>query len=89
MYTYPNSTTLELDRLQHDRPAACFIAQQHSSVNVVTLRSPPTRKNTARFVKYHSLYFLKKKTRVTQNLHYMELRKSEMAALVSVWRTSR
>ena len=34
----PNSNTLELDRPQHDRPSACVIAQQYSSVTLVLLR---------------------------------------------------
>jgi hypothetical protein len=34
----PNSKTQEPDRLQHDRPAACVIAQQYSSANSVSLR---------------------------------------------------
>jgi hypothetical protein len=31
------SNTLECDRPQHDRPAACVIAQQYSSVTLVLL----------------------------------------------------
>ena len=45
MYTHtrqsslnPKSKTLEPDRPQHDRPAACVIAQQYSSVTLVLLR---------------------------------------------------
>ena len=33
-----NSSTLERDRLQHDRPTACVIAQHYSSVTLVLLR---------------------------------------------------
>jgi hypothetical protein len=32
-----NSHTLKPDRLQHDRPAACVIAQQYSSVTFISL----------------------------------------------------
>jgi hypothetical protein len=38
---------MELDRLQHDRPAACVIAQQYSSATFVTFI--PARKNPGRF----------------------------------------
>jgi hypothetical protein len=34
----PNSTTLEPDRTQPDRPAICVIAQQHSNATFVVLR---------------------------------------------------
>jgi len=34
----PNSNTLEPDRPQHDRPAACVIAQQYFSITLVILR---------------------------------------------------
>ena len=34
----PNSNALEPDRPQHDRPAACVIAQQYFSVTLVLLR---------------------------------------------------
>jgi hypothetical protein len=33
-----NSNTPEADRPQHDRPAACVIAQQYSSATFVSLR---------------------------------------------------
>jgi hypothetical protein len=33
-----NSKTLNLDRPQHDRPAACVIAQQYSPAALVSLR---------------------------------------------------
>jgi hypothetical protein len=35
---HPNSRTLELDRPQRDRPAACVIAQQYSYATFVSLR---------------------------------------------------
>jgi len=34
----PNPNTLEPERPQHDRPAACAIAQQYSSATFVFLR---------------------------------------------------
>jgi hypothetical protein len=34
----PNSSTLEPDRPQYDRTAACVIAQQYSSVTSLSLR---------------------------------------------------
>ena len=34
----PNTSTLEPDRPQHDRFAACVIAQQYSSATLVSLR---------------------------------------------------
>jgi hypothetical protein len=34
----PNLSTLECDLPKHDRPAACVIAQQYSSVTLFSLR---------------------------------------------------
>jgi hypothetical protein len=45
MYTHGNpSEALEVDRLQHDRHAACVIAQQYASASFVSL-SFQSRKN--------------------------------------------
>jgi len=42
----PHCNTLEPDRPQHDRPAACVIAQQHSSATFVSLSIHPAKKNS-------------------------------------------
>jgi hypothetical protein len=50
---------MEPDRPQHDRPAACVIAQQYSSATFVTLRfSSPQRKFRRAFKKITSISFL-------------------------------
>jgi len=49
--------TLEPDRQQRDRPSACVIAQQYSSVTSVSLRSHCRDKNSARVL----LYFYNRK----------------------------
>jgi hypothetical protein len=39
----PNSTTVEPDLTQHDRPAVCVIAQQYSYATLVSLRFHPRK----------------------------------------------
>jgi hypothetical protein len=40
LYTYTNRSSLEPDRQQQDRPAACVIAQKNSSATFVLLCFP-------------------------------------------------
>jgi len=49
----PKFNTLQRDRPQHDRPAACVIAQQYSSATIIVLRvhSSKKKKNSARVPK--------------------------------------
>ena len=43
----PHSSTMEPDRPQHDRPAACVIAQQYSSSTFVSFRFHFRKENSA------------------------------------------
>jgi hypothetical protein len=52
----PKSNTLQRDRPQHDRPAACVIAQQYSSATIIVLRIH-SRKKKVRRAFQSSCYF--------------------------------
>jgi hypothetical protein len=57
--------TLDFDRSQDDRPAACVIAQQYSSVTFFSLRIHSHNEN---FGVFKSFYF-------TFDIHLLKLRK--------------
>jgi hypothetical protein len=42
--------TLELNRPQHERPAACVIAQQYSSATFVSLRTHSRKKKNSAYI---------------------------------------
>ena len=54
----PHSKTLELDRLQHDRPAACVITQQYFSATSVSLRLGSRRENFGIIRKSYYINFI-------------------------------
>jgi hypothetical protein len=61
----PNSSTLEPDEPQHDRPVACVIAQQYSFATFVSLRfHSRTVEFGAHFKNVVSILLLFKKFRV-------------------------
>jgi hypothetical protein len=67
----PRSKTLEPDRLQHDRPAACVIAQQYSSATFVSLRFHSRREKFGKIRKCYYInftYFLQNWVRKLRNL---------------------
>jgi hypothetical protein len=58
-----NSNTVEPDRPQHDRPAACVIAQQYSSATVFSFRFDSRKEKFGSHFKKFVSSFLKMRVR--------------------------
>ena len=85
MYAYsrepsrnPNSSTLELDRPQHDRSSTCVIAQQYSSITFVFLRFHSLKEDLC--ARYFSICFSPFQNCVRFKYGNLKLSKS-----VSIW----
>jgi hypothetical protein len=68
--------TLELNKPQHDSPAACFIAQQYSFATFISLRSHSVKEKIAVLFKNFISFFLCFKNCARLKFPSLKLRKS-------------
>jgi hypothetical protein len=73
----PTSSTLEPDRLYHDRPTVCVIAQQYSSITFISLRLHSRKEKYGAVYKNVITLFLNILELLMFKLRNLILRKSE------------